>query len=312
MLTGQIKEVETVINEIVSADKSAINAAGAHILSSGGKRIRPYFVLLSGSFGFNRPEDLIKTAAALEIIHMASLVHDDYIDNSSKRRGVPAIHEVWDGQISVQTGHYLLAAALRLIADIDNPEFHQYFSRIILEVCYGEFEQMDDRFSRSVRFIDYLRRINRKTAVLIEASCKLGAMSTDTDDSQAFHLGRFGHFMGMSYQIMDDILDYASTEEVLGKPVGSDIRNGHVTLPLMIAARHNVQVQQLLTELHKEQSDAYFQTLIELVVEYGIEEAGSVSSRYADKAFQHLYQLPLTEERQQMENLLLKMTKRVF
>ncbi|GGB05547.1 heptaprenyl diphosphate synthase [Macrococcus hajekii] len=312
MLKGQIKEVEKIINEIVSGDESTINTASAHILSSGGKRIRPNFVLLSGGFGENNHQNLIKTAAALEIVHMASLVHDDYIDNSSKRRGTASIHEVWEGQTAVQTGHYLLAAALNLISVIDNPLFHEYFSSIILEVCYGEFEQLDDRFSQKVKFTDYLRRINRKTAVLIEASCKLGAMSTETDSEQLFHLGRFGHFMGMSYQIIDDILDYTSTEKVLGKPVGSDIRNGHITLPVMCAAQQDEYTQELLSQLSSKQSDDYFQLLIERVQQFGIEGATQISRHYADKAAFHLDQLPDCLERQQMEALLTKMTKRFY
>ncbi|ULG71026.1 hexaprenyl-diphosphate synthase large subunit [Macrococcus brunensis] len=311
MLKGQIKEVEAIINDIVSRDESRINAASAHILSSGGKRIRPYFVLLSGSFGQNRHVELIKTASALEIVHMASLVHDDYIDNSSKRRGKDAIHEVWDGQTSVQTGHYLLASALQLISDIDNPDFHQYFSDIILEVCYGEFDQLYDRYDSAVSLTEYLRRINRKTAVLIEASCKLGAMSTDTDAQTVFHLAKFGHFMGMSYQIIDDILDYTSSEEVLGKPVGSDIRNGHVTLPLMFAAE-DAAVKKELNRLSADQTDEYFNQLIDYVKKKGIEPASTVSRKYAEKAKFHLLQLPESDDRQQMEELLAKMTKRIF
>ncbi|WJP96856.1 hexaprenyl-diphosphate synthase large subunit [Macrococcus bovicus] len=311
MLKGQIKEVEAIINDIISRDESTINAASAHILSSGGKRIRPYFVLLSGSFGQEREAELIKTAAALEIVHMASLVHDDYIDNSSKRRGKDAIHEVWDGQTAVRTGHYLLASALQLISDIDNPDFHHYFSDIILEVCYGEFDQLSDRYDAAVSLTDYLRRINRKTAVLIEASCKLGAMSTGSDAKTVFHLARFGHFMGMSYQIIDDILDYTSSEAVLGKPVGSDIRNGHVTLPLMYAAS-DADVRKMLSLLSPDQPDDYFNQLIERVNIRGIEPAAAISRKYAEKAAYHLLKLPDTDDRRQMEKLLVKMTKRIF
>lgn len=309
-MNESIKEVESLLNDVINDDYSLLNEAGKHILTSGGKRIRPYFVLLSGTFGSTNDQTLIKTATALEIIHMASLVHDDYIDNSAKRRGVNAVHEEWDAPVAIQTGHYFLAAALNLIADIDNERYHQYFADVILEVSYGEFAQLEDQYQTNVTFRKYLRRINRKTAILLEASCKLGGMSTGASDKHIYHLGRFGHFVGMSFQIIDDVLDYTSTEEQLGKPVGSDIRNGHVTLPLMVALSHDAHLKQLMTELHPDQTDQYFDQVIQSVRQHGIKESLEISATYSRKAHEHLLQLPETPARAKMMKLLTRLTQR--
>lgn len=309
-MQNQIKSVEHTLNSIIQENDSLLNKAGGHILSSGGKRVRPYFALLSGSFGPDQ-SNIIKTATALEIIHMASLIHDDYIDNSDKRRGVQSVHQVYSTETAIQTGHYLLASALRLIADIEDEDYHRYFAEVILEVCYGEFDQMADRF-HPIHFTQYLRRINRKTAILLEASCRLGAMSAGADEKIVFHLSKFGHFMGMSFQIIDDILDYSSTEEELGKPVGSDIRNGHWTLPLMCALQHDKDLQVLLEQLYPNQDEVYFDEIISRVQQQGIEEAKRISRLYAEKAYDHLMQLPSIEARDEMENLLRRMTMRSF
>ncbi|WP_165981018.1 hexaprenyl-diphosphate synthase large subunit [Macrococcus lamae] len=309
-MNESIKSVESLLNDVISDDQTSLNEAGKHILTSGGKRIRPYFVLLSGTFGKADDETLIKTATALEIIHMASLVHDDYIDDSSKRRGVNAVHEEWDAPVAVQTGHYLLAAALNLIADIDNEYYHQYLADVILEVCYGEFAQMEDQFNKDITFRKYLRRINRKTAILLEASCKLGGISTGASEHDIYHLGRFGHYMGMSFQIIDDVLDYTSTEDQLGKPVGGDIRNGHITLPLLCALKKEPQLVELLESLHPTQTSSYYDRIIALVKTNGIDEALLISGQFTQKAYEHLKQLPSTDARYQMQELLERMTGR--
>ncbi|KAA1040184.1 heptaprenyl diphosphate synthase [Macrococcus equipercicus] len=309
-MNESIRSVESLLNEVISDNHSSLNEAGKHILTSGGKRIRPYFVLLAGTFGSADDDTLIRTATALEIIHMASLVHDDYIDNSAKRRGVSAVHEEWNAPVAIQTGHYLLASALNLISGIDNQSYHQYFADVILEVCYGEFAQMEDQFNTAVSFTKYLRRINRKTAILLEASCKLGGLSTGAADKEIYHLGKFGHFMGMSFQIIDDVLDYTSNEAALGKPVGSDIRNGHMTLPLMCAVKHDAQLSALLAELHAGQSEDYFRQVIEAVRAAGITPALDISAAYARKAAAHLHELPETPARAKMQELLDRMTRR--
>lgn len=227
---------------------------------------------------------------------MASLVHDDYIDNSDMRRGNTSVHIAFDKDTAIRTGHFLLARALQNIATVNNSKYHQIFSKTILEVCFGEFDQMADRFNYPVSFTAYLRRINRKTAILIEASCHLGALSSQLDEQSTYHIKQFGHCIGMSYQIIDDILDYTSDEATLGKPVGSDIRNGHITYPLMAAIANlkeqdDDKLEAAVKHLTSTSDDDVYQYIVSQVKQYGIEPAELLSRKYGDKAKYHLSQL---------------------
>ncbi|WP_233681283.1 hexaprenyl-diphosphate synthase large subunit [Macrococcoides caseolyticum] len=317
-LKPYITRVEQQLNQVIQSDSNIIQQASMHTLQSGGKRVRPMFVLLSGLMGdTSNYERLIHTAVSLELIHMASLVHDDYIDNSDKRRGVESVHTAFNKDIALRTGHFLLAKALYNIGDIDNSKFHNVFSQTIMEVCYGEFDQMADRFKYPISFTQYLRRINRKTAILIEASCVLGALSTEVDEDTVFHIRKFGHYVGMSYQVIDDMLDYISDEQTLGKPVASDIRNGHITFPLM-AAINNVnnpdrkQLEALVTHLNHQQDESTYDFIIENVRLYGIEATKRLSKQYADKAKYHLNHLPECDQKKYLLEIHEKMLYRVY
>lgn len=317
-LKPHITRVEQQLNQVIQSDSDVIQQASMHTLQSGGKRVRPMFVLLSGLMGDEAHyPHLIQTAVSLELIHMASLVHDDYIDNSDKRRGVESVHTAFDKDIALRTGHFLLAKALSNISDINNTKFHQTFSQTILEVCFGEFDQMADRFCYPISFTQYLRRINRKTAILIEASCVLGAMSTDVDEQSLFHIRKFGHYIGMSYQVIDDMLDYTSDASTLGKPVASDIRNGHITYPLMAAIENNQnpdrkQLEQYIQHLKNDQSESIFEFIIQNVRTYGIDASRQLSKKYAEKAKFHLNQLSDCEQKQYLLEIHEKMLYRVY
>lgn len=317
-LKPHIARVEAELRHLIASDSAVLQQASMHTLQSGGKRVRPMFVLLAGLMGDeSRYTQLIHTAVSLELIHMASLVHDDYIDNSDKRRGVESVHIAFNKDVALRTGHFILAKALNNVGTIDNTHFHQVFSKTILEVCYGEFDQMADRFNYPISFTQYLRRINRKTAILIEASCVLGAMSTNVSDKALFHIKQFGHYIGMSYQIIDDMLDYTSDAKTLGKPVASDIRNGHITYPV-IAAVHNVnnperdKFERHIKRLKEEQSEAVFDFIIDNVRTYGIEPTKALSRQYADKAKFHLNQLDDCKEKHFLLEIHEKMLYRVY
>ncbi|UBH09857.1 hexaprenyl-diphosphate synthase large subunit [Macrococcus armenti] len=316
-LNPYIIEVEKRLYECIQSDSETINKAAHHILSSGGKRVRPMFVLLSGFLNDTQKDDLIRTAVSLELVHMASLVHDDYIDNSDMRRGNTSVHIAFDKDTAIRTGHFLLARALQNIATVNNSKYHQIFSKTILEVCFGEFDQMADRFNYPVSFTAYLRRINRKTAILIEASCHLGALSSQLDEQSTYHIKQFGHCIGMSYQIIDDILDYTSDEATLGKPVGSDIRNGHITYPLMAAIANlkeqdDDKLEAAVKHLTSTSDDDVYQYIVSQVKQYGIEPAELLSRKYGDKAKYHLSQLQDSNIKDYLEEIHEKMLKRVY
>lgn len=193
--------------------------------------------MLAGKFG-NYDINIIKNVAvALELLHSATLVHDDVIDDAQIRRGKPTIKAKWDNRIAMYTGDYILARSLELMTKIENPLAHKILSHTIVEVCIGEIEQIKDKYRFNQNLRDYFRRIKRKTALLIAASCQLGAIAAGVDEEIHKKLFRFGYFVGMSFQITDDVLDFTGTEKELGKPAGGDLLQGNITLPVLFAMK---------------------------------------------------------------------------
>jgi heptaprenyl diphosphate synthase len=236
-LNSDLDIIEKALEEAVYADSALLREASLHLLQAGGKRIRPLFVLLAAKFGSYDIQTMKKVAVSLELIHAASLIHDDVIDDAEIRRGEPTVKAKWDNRIAMYTGDYIFARALENMAEINKPDAHYILSNTMVELVVGEIEQMKDkyRFNQSLR--DYLRRIKRKTALLISASCQLGAIAANVDKNINVKLAHFGYYVGMSYQIIDDILDFTGTEEELGKPSGDDLLQGNITLPVLFAMR---------------------------------------------------------------------------
>lgn len=168
---------------------------------------------------------------------MASLVHDDVIDDADIRRGQPTVKSKWDNKVAMYTGDFVFALALELMTNIDKTAAHKILANTIVEVTLGEIQQIKDKYRFNQNLRDYLRRIKRKTALLIAASCQIGAIAADVEESIHKRLFRFGYYVGMSYQIIDDILDFTSTEKELGKPAGSDLLQGNITAPVLYALK---------------------------------------------------------------------------
>lgn len=295
-LRKDLQSIEDALHDSIQANHEVLRKTSSQLLKAGGKRIRPVFVLLSGQLGSNYDKEQVKTAAvALELIHMATLVHDDVVDNSELRRGKPTIKHIYGDQIAMYTGDYILAKALENILQIRNPKVHQLLSKTIVEVCIGEIEQIEQKFNWDQQLRDYLRRIKRKTALLIATSCKLGAIVSDATERQAHHLYKYGYYIGMSFQIIDDILDFTASVKELGKPTGGDLIQGHITLPILIAKK-DPAFDELLrktftdpTNVTEEQLD-YILTALHQT--NAIEKAYEMSEKYLQKALEALDILP--------------------
>ncbi|HZG85243.1 polyprenyl synthetase family protein [Paenibacillus sp.] len=293
-MTEDIQHIERRLDESVRTEEAELNAASLHLLKAGGKRIRPVFVLLAGRFGTYDLDRLSHVAVALELIHMATLVHDDVIDDAATRRGQPTVKAKWDERIAMYTGDYILGKALAVAAQLERPDIHRILSKAMVQMVIGEMEQfrLFYRLDQSVR--DYLLRIRRKTALLIAVSCQLGALAAGASDRAAQRLYAFGYNAGMAFQIRDDILDLMGTEQQLGKPPGSDMRQGNVTLPVLYAIRDERVREAVRAATNAERPDeAALARAIELVRSSpGIEEADALSRRYIDKAIRALDELP--------------------
>ncbi|GEL76154.1 polyprenyl synthetase family protein [Tenuibacillus multivorans] len=313
-MNKDIQQVERQIREVTNAENSMIQSASNHLLNAGGKRIRPIFVLLSSKFGDVNQDKIINVAVALELIHMASLVHDDVIDHAMVRRGKPTVNKQWDNGTAVFTGDYIFARTLELLKPFKNNRLHTVLSNTIHELCIGEIEQIRDKYDVEQSFLTYFRRIKRKTALLIASSTQMGAIAANVDRATENMLNRYGYFIGMSYQIIDDILDFTSSEKELGKPVGSDLLNGHITLPTLFALE-NSNVKQAINDffLSDYADTQYIYDVIQTIKHsHAIERAYQVSQQYLEKALALVDGLPNIEEKRLLKQVALYLGERKF
>ncbi|WP_142826456.1 heptaprenyl diphosphate synthase component II [Planococcus soli] len=312
-LRPELEMIEKELEQAVDSESLLLNDASLHLLQAGGKRIRPVFVLLAGKFGDYNIDVMKRVAVPLELIHMASLVHDDVIDDSEIRRGQPTVKAQWNNSVAMYTGDFILARALEQITEIESPRVHEILSKTLIEVCRGEIIQIKDKYKLDQNLRDYFRRIKRKTALLISSSCELGALVSGTDEKTAAHLRRFGYFIGMSFQIIDDILDFTSTDEELGKPAGSDFIQGNITLPILCARKDPEIYTMLKANLNRDLSNEERLTVVRTIRNSSaIEEAKAMSERYLEKALRELSFLPKGQAVKTMRKIAFFIGKRNF
>ncbi|MEI2358054.1 heptaprenyl diphosphate synthase component II [Mesobacillus zeae] len=311
-LNADIKIIEKELEETIKAESPLLSEASLHLLHAGGKRIRPVFVLLAGKFGNYEISAMKNVAVSLELIHMASLVHDDVIDDADLRRGQPTIKAKWDNRIAMYTGDYIFARSLELMTKVKNPLAHVILSDTIVELCKGEIEQIKDKYDFDQNLRNYLLRIKRKTALLIAASCQLGAVASGCSEDVHRKLYRFGYYVGMSFQITDDVLDFTGTEKELGKPAGGDLLQGNITLPVLYAME-DMSVRKMITGVHEHMERAEIEEIIRLVKSTGaIEKSLAMSDLYLEKALDVLDGLPPNRAKKTLRNIAKFIGKRKF
>ncbi|MCI1883167.1 MAG: polyprenyl synthetase family protein [Sporolactobacillus sp.] len=288
--------IEKKLAETLETSHSILHDAALNLLRAGGKRIRPLLVLFSSEYGDPLHREVIDAAVTLELIHMASLVHDDIVDDSDLRRGKPTVRAQWDNRVAIYTGDYIFAKAIELIAQFEHPKVHLIISRVIRDLSLGEIDQIRDLYNWHQNLRCYLRRIKRKTALLMALSCQLGAIAGGCGYDLSRRLYYFGYFLGMSYQITDDILDFVGTQKQLGKPAGSDLRSGNITLPTFYALRDpslRESIVAVLDASHPGEKD--WRTVIDRIRQSdAVDRSQRLSDRYLQKAVLILEALPKT------------------
>lgn len=311
-LKQDLATIEDAVNETIQSNNPVLREASSQLLRAGGKRIRPVFVLLAGKFGDYDIERMKAVAVSLELIHTASLVHDDVIDEAEMRRGEPTIKSKWDNRIAMYTGDYIFARSLENLSTLNNPRAHQVLAETMVELCLGEIEQIRDKYNLDQNLRHYLRRIKRKTAILIATSCRMGAIASNVNKQEEMALFRYGYYVGMSYQIIDDVLDFTASEQELGKPAGSDLLQGNITLPVL----YSLEDQDVKTELHElfQKEDPTAEDLSRVIntikTNGSIERSLAVSDRYLKKAYQALEQLPQNKAKQTLKGIAKYIGKR--
>ncbi|UFJ42782.1 heptaprenyl diphosphate synthase component II [Brevibacillus humidisoli] len=292
-LKGDVESIERTLEQSMDTRTRELYQSSTHLLKAGGKRIRPVFVLLGGKWGEYDIERLKHVAVPLELIHMATLVHDDVIDDADKRRGRETVKAKWDNRIAMYTGDYIFARALTIATKLSNPRIHQILSKAIVEMCKGEIEQVRDLNNWDQGLKHYLRRIKRKTALLIAISCQLGAIASNAPEDRIRSMYRYGYNVGMAFQIADDLLDFTASEKQLGKPVGSDLRQGNITLPALYSLWFGQERRRLRDWLEQDAIHEHIEEAIALIREgEGIAYARSLAQRYLNRARTALSDLP--------------------
>ena len=275
---AELEQVEAQLHTLVQSPVSMITDVGRHLLTAGGKRLRPALYLLcakNGSTG-TLPPEAVPLAAAIEMIHMATLIHDDVIDDAPIRRGLPTANICWGNRRAVLAGDYLFAAAFNLAALHAGNETLRILTDVVRSICEGEILQSQECFLIDITEENYLRRTAKKTADFIAASCRLGGMSAKLPADAVEALAQYGHALGMAFQITDDILDVTASAHQLGKPVGNDLRQGIITLPVIYTLRSDSQGPKLASLLNQKTfSEAEVTAALDLV-----REAGAIDYSY--------------------------------
>lgn len=234
-ITARLDDVEGALAKAVQADSDLLAQTSGYLLSAGGKRFRPMLVLLAGYFGDPSDQRLIPGSVAIELTHLATLYHDDVIDESDSRRGIPSVNHRWTNTVAILTGDYLFARASEISSDLGT-DVTRLLARTIATVCDGQVREVSTsgRLDQVTEEF-YLGTIQRKTASLIATSCRLGGMLSGVAPEHLDTLERYGDAVGMAFQLSDDIMDIVSSADELGKEPGIDMREGVYTLPVLAA-----------------------------------------------------------------------------
>ena len=288
------------LKQLVGKRHPILSAAAEHLFGAGGKRLRPAIVLLISKATMLEREITPRhrrLAEITEMIHTASLVHDDVVDESEIRRGVPTVHSLFGNRIAVLAGDFLFAQSSWYLANLDNLEVVKLLSQVIMDLAAGEIQQGLNRFDSSISIEAYLEKSYYKTASLIANSAKAAGCLSAVSPEMTEKLYHYGRHIGLAFQVVDDILDFTGSAEVLGKPAGSDLKSGNLTAPVIFALKEKPYLEVLIEREFSQQGD--LEQAIELINEgRGIDRARELAAREAQTAVDYLVELPPSESRQ--------------
>jgi heptaprenyl diphosphate synthase len=242
----RLDQVEQALEKSVHAEASGmLTETSSYLIAAGGKRFRAMLVLLAGYFGDPADPRLVPGSVSIELVHLATLYHDDVIDEADARRGAPSANVRWDNTVAILTGDYLFARASEISTDLGT-DVCRLLARTIAVLCDGQIREVDSSAKVEQEVSNYLEIIRRKTASLIATSCRLGGMLSDATPEAVEVLDEFGDALGMAYQLSDDIMDITSSQLELGKEPGQDLREGVYTLPVLHALEHDEHREELV------------------------------------------------------------------
>ena len=308
-LTDVLQVIDT---NITLRDKKARKTI-LDLLHAGGKLLRPAFFLLTAKAGEKSDRDqLIHVAASIEVLHMASLIHDDIIDEAETRRGLPTVQSQFGQKYALYTGDYLFCVCFKILSKYANALSTIEFNTDTIErILVGELEQMESLYNPNITVKQYLRQISRKTAALFALSCHMGAELSGVGSYAKINAKKIGHEIGMAFQILDDILDYTGEINVMGKFALEDMKQGIYSLPLIYAMNQNREPFLPLISKKENICEKDIGKILELINKYnGIEKARELATKYTNKAIARISKLTDCESKTIMLELTVKLLQR--
>lgn len=308
-IQDDLEKVDATFQERATSGLDILHSASMHALASPGKRLRTAITLLTGKLHTYHFDKLLPLSVAFEMTHLATLIHDDIVDEAATRRGSPTVNALWGDKIAILLGDYYFAKTAGLIADIKDHRIDRLFSDTVATVCEGTIMEMMTARNIDLTIESYYEKIQRKTACLIAACSKGGAILSEASDEAIDLLYEYGLNLGIAFQIIDDILDYTEDQSTIGKPAGNDLRQGMVTLPLIYALQdqsHNGRYQQISRILNGEARDEEeILSVVTWVSEgYGVKRSLMDAYTYGSKAREALYHFPSSPDRDVLDGLI--------
>ncbi|GLI53113.1 polyprenyl synthetase family protein [Thermodesulfovibrio yellowstonii] len=299
---AELREVEKELINIFKSDATLIPTIGAYIINSGGKRLRPLFLLISADLAGYREYKRVIMAAVIEALHTASLLHDDVVDEAELRRGQVSANRIWGNQVTVLLGDYLYAKALHVSVAQESLQIMEALSWATSQMAEGEILQLMKAGDPTITFNEYIKIITGKTAGLIRAACRIAGILAKLPEGKIEALTEFGQHIGIAFQMIDDILDYVADESELGKKLGKDLMEGKITLPLIELIKKTQEKEEIINTI---KSDGFSEENLLKILNYlrqynCIESSMEIVKNYVDKAKKALEIFPDSDARQRL------------
>ncbi len=272
----ELEQLEISLRDVLDSEQQLVSDISFHLLSSAGKRLRPALFFLCAKLKSKNLEKFIPVAVAIELIHSATLVHDDVVDNSNFRRGLPSVNSKWGNQVSVLMGDYLFAKAFAILTKFNSISLINVMSNVVEQMSEGEIQQLYETYTSDVSEEVYLERLRKKTALFISSSCQSGGIVTGASEFEINALISYGYNIGMAFQITDDLLDFLGDETKTGKPVGNDLKHGTITLPVIYMLNESPKGDYFRNKIRERQVDQGL--IIEIIRE--INNIGALNQTY--------------------------------
>ena len=313
VIFDELEKLEITLSESINSDIELATEVSGHIVNSGGKRIRPAIcILVAKTLGYSE-SDLIRLASSIELLHTATLIHDDVVDESLIRRGKESIQAKWDDAHGVLVGDFVYSKAFQLMASFDNPKIIRELANATNKISEGEVLQLSMKRQSNLSEEDYFNIIDRKTAELFKVSAVTAGILCECSQPELDSLNNFATSLGLAFQIQDDILDYYGQENLTGKKVGKDFEEGKFTLPIILSLKtmNHTNKTRLLSLFKTRKIEDFAEILALMESEKTTEQLQTIFTHYSNECINELEKLPQNQYRDALENIVRNLGSRL-